>query len=211
MAKPKKQEEASLSGEATKFVIPPIKKTTASITIIGDSPLLVNKFSEKSKREMLEKQTKKAKGAKEARDPAAEVEAATYRLPNGKFGIPASGIKNCAVSACKFLDGVPMTRAKGAFFVLEDADGLCEIKTDGLQIDQRMVAVGPFGRKVKMARFRPRFDKWSCKFKVIYDPNLLSAEQLLNLFERAGFSVGLCEFRPERSGSCGMFHVQRSE
>ena len=189
--------------------MPPIKKMTATITILGESPLLVNKFSEKSKREMLEKQTKAAKGAKAARDPKAEVEAAVYRLPNGKFGIPASGIKNCAVSACKFVEGVPMTRAKGAFFVLEDADGLCEIKTKGMQVDERMVAIGPFGKKTKLARFRPRFDVWSCSFKVIYDPDLLSAEQLLNLYERAGFSVGLCEFRPEKSGSMGMFRVAR--
>lgn len=179
------------------------------MTIVGDSPLLVNKFSEKSKREMLEKQTKKAKGAKEARDPMAEVEAATYRLPNKKYGIPASGLKNCAVSACKFIDGVPMTRAKGAFFVLEDADGLCELDVKRPSIDERMVAIGPFGKKTKMARFRPRFDEWSCTFKVLYDPDLLSAEQLLNLYERAGFSVGLCEYRPEKSGSMGMFHVKR--
>ena len=172
--------------------------------------MLVNKFSEKSKREMLEKQTKKAKGAKEARDPMAEIEAATYRLPNKKFGIPASGLKNCEVSACKFIDGVPMTRAKGAFFVMEDADGLVELKTDsGLEIDERMVAIGPFGKKTKMSRFRPRFDDWSVTFKVLYDPDLLSAEQLLNLYERAGFSVGLCEYRPEKSGSMGMFHVKR--
>lgn len=158
---------------------------------------------------MLEKQTKRAKGAKEARDPSAEVEAALYRLPNGKYGMPASGLKNAAVSACRFLDGVPMSRAKGAFFVLEDADGLVEIKTKKHSIDERMVAVGPFGRKVKMARFRPRFDEWSCTFKVLFSPDLISAEQLLNLYERAGFSVGLCEFRPEKSGSMGMFRVKR--
>lgn len=205
MAKTKKVKEEAES----KLVIPPIKKQTAVITIIGESPLLVNKFSDKSKREMLEKQTKKAKGPKQARDPKAEVEAATYKLPNGKFGIPASGIKNCAVSACRFLEGVPMTKAKGSFFVLEDADGLVEIKTSGREIDERMVAIGPFGKKTKMARFRPRFDKWSCTFRVLFDPDLLSAEQLLNLYERAGFSVGLCEFRPERSGSMGMFRVKR--
>lgn len=159
---------------------------------------------------MLEKQKKSAKSAKSARDPAAEVEAAIYRLPNGKYGIPASGIKNAAVSACKFVDGIPMSRAKGSFFVIEDADGLVEIKTkEKHSIDERMVAIGPFGRKIKMVRFRPRFDHWSCTFKVIYSPDLISAEQLLNLYERAGFCVGLCEFRPEKSGSMGMFSVRR--
>lgn len=210
MGRKKKDESPENKKAETKLQIPQIKKHTASITIVGDSPLLINKFSEKSKREMLEKQTKRAKGAKEARDPLKEVAAATYRLPNGKYGIPASGLKNCAVSACKFIDGVPMTKAKGAFFVLEDGDGLVELNVKGKpEVDERMVAVGPFGRKVKMARFRPRFDKWSCTFKVIYDPDTLSAEQLLNLYERAGFSIGLCEYRPEKSGNLGMFSVKR--
>ena len=171
---------------------------------------MVNKFSEKSKTEMLEKQTKRAKGAKEARNPMAEVKAATYFMPNGKYGIPASGLKNCAVSACRFIDGVKMTQAKGAFFVLEDADGLVEIKTKNKpSIDERIVAIGNFGSKTKMVRFRPRFDEWSCTFKVLFDPDLLSIEQLHNLYERAGFSVGLCEYRPEKSGSLGMFKVKR--
>lgn len=153
---------------------------------------------------------KKAKGAKEARDPAREVAAALYRLPNGKYGVPASGVKNCAVSACRFLDSIKMTRAKGSFFVLEDADGLVELKTKKHLIDERMVSIGTFGNKVKMVRFRPRFDEWSITFKVVYDPDSISAEQLLNLYDRAGFSVGLCEFRPEKSGSYGMFHVKRN-
>lgn len=181
----------------------------AVITLIGDSPLLVNNFSEKSKVEMMEKQQKRAKGAKEARDPAAEVEAALYRLPNGKYGVPASGLKNCAVSACRFIEGVKMTTAKGSFFVLEDADGLVELQAKKHVVDERMVAIGPFGKKVKLVRFRPRFDEWSIKFKVLYDPDTISAEQLLNLYERAGFSIGICEYRPEKSGNLGMFSVLR--
>lgn len=158
---------------------------------------------------MLEKQMKRAKGAKEARDPAKEVEAALYRLQNGRYGIPASGLKNCAVSACRFIDSIKMTRAKGSFFVIEDNDGLVEVKTKKHSIDERMVSVGNFGNKIKMLRFRPRFDEWSITFSIVYDPDSISAEQLLNLYDRAGFSVGLCEFRPERSGSYGMFHVRR--
>lgn len=160
---------------------------------------------------MLDKQLKKAKGAREARDPVAEVEAATYYLSDGRYGIPAAGIKNCAVSACRFVEGLKMTQTKGAFFVMEDSDGLVPLTVKGkYAVDERMVAVGPFGKKTKMARFRPRFDKWSCTFKVIYDPDTISAEQMLNLFERAGFSVGLCEYRPEKSGSYGMFSVKRA-
>lgn len=172
---------------------------------------MVNKFSEKSKIEMLEKHLKSAKKSKAARDPMSEVEAATYKLSDGRFGVPASGIKNAAVSACRFTEGLPMTRAKGSFFVLPTENDLVAITSKGgRKVDERMVSVGTFGNKKKMVRFRPRFDDWSLTFDVLYDANCISPEQLANLFDSAGFSVGLCEFRPERSGSNGMFHVKRS-
>jgi hypothetical protein len=212
MAKTKKVTTDVVAAEKEeKIVIPPIQKKTALITLVGTTPLMVNNFSTKSKTEMLEKQMKKAKGAKESRNIEKEVEAALYRLSGkNRYGMPASGLKNCAVSACRFIEGVPMTRAKGSFFVLEDENGLVEIKSKkGYTVDERPVSIGKFGNKTKMIRFRPRFDDWSCTFKVVYNPNIISAEQLLNLYENAGFSVGLCEFRPEKSGNLGMFEVKR--
>lgn len=160
----------------------------------------------------MEKHTKGAKKAKAARDPLAEVEAACYKLSDGTYGVPASGLKNCAVSACRFIEGVPMTRAKGSFFVVPSEPGgdLVRIKSKGgRQIDERPVAVGTFGNKKKMIRFRPKFIDWELTFDIVFDSSIISPEQLANLYDQAGFSVGLCEFRPERSGSHGMFHVQR--
>ena len=69
----------------------PAKKETASIelprldiglmevTVVGDSPLIVHAWSPKAKREMLDKQMKKAKGAKEAKDPVKDFEESMYR------------------------------------------------------------------------------------------------------------------------------------
>lgn len=189
--------------------IPPIETKTVKITLIGDTPLLVCKFSEKAKNELDEKHQKKAKRAREARDPAAEFKAALYVMSNGKFGIPAAGVKHTAVSACRFVDGVPMTIAKGSFHVLEDSDGLIEIQGDKPVVDERIVRVGNFGNKKPMTRYRPRFDNWKISFRVKYNSKVISAEQLMNLYENAGFSVGLCEYRPEKSGNLGMFSVAR--
>lgn len=207
--KPKSEKESV--GSESKLTIPPIKKRVATITIVGESPLLVNKFSEKSKVEMMSKHLKQARGAKEVRDPLQEVRAATYYMSDGKsYGIPASALKNCAVSACRFVEGVKMTMVRGSFFVLEDEDGLVKLSVKGPpSVDERTVQIGPFGKKTKMVRYRPRWDEWSCSFRVLFDPDSISAEQLLNLYERAGFSVGLHEYRPEKSGNCGMFSVKR--
>jgi hypothetical protein len=161
---------------------------------------------------MLEKQMKGAKKAKAARDPQAEFEASLYKIPGKKdaYGVPVGGIKNCAVSACRFVDGMAMTAAKGSFHVLDETGtGLLEIKGSKPVLDSRICRIGPFGKKTAISRFRGRFDKWQITFRVQYNARMISPSQLLNLYENAGFAVGLCEFRPEKSGSLGMFQVSR--
>ena len=37
---------------------------------------------------------------------------------------------------------------------------------------------------------------------------MVTAEQLIGFFNLAGFSVGIGEWRPERNGDHGMFHVK---
>lgn len=192
--------------------IPPIEFRTIRVTLDGISPLLVNKFSEKAKTEMAEKHSKKAKNKKGARDPVAEYKASLYLMPGKKteYGMPTSGIKNCAVSSCRFIEGFPMTLARGAFHVLDDGSGLIKINNGKPVMDERIVRIGGF-KKVAMTRYRGRFDTWSVTFDIRYNSGVISAEQLLNLYENAGFSVGLCEFRPEKNGSYGMFNVRRSK
>jgi hypothetical protein len=190
--------------------IPPIELKIAKITLVGDSPLLVCKFSEKAKNQLDEKHQKKAKSAREARKPQEEFEASLYTMGKNKYGIPAAGVKKCAVSACRFIEGIPMTIAKGSFHVMEEKDGLIAIESDGPVMDERIVRVGTFGNKKPMTRYRGRFDQWKITFTVRYNSKAISAEQLLNLYENAGFAVGLCEYRPEKDGNLGLFHVARN-
>ena len=42
---------------------------------------------------------------------------------------------------------------------------------------------------------------------VKFNAALLSAEQVVNLFQTAGFAVGIGDWRPERNGLFGRFHV----
>lgn len=202
MAKPKKEKSVS---------IPPIELSYVKITLEGTSPLLMNKFTEKSKREMEDKQQKAAKRAKAARDPHQEFLAALYTIPGKKtqYGIPAGALKKTAVNACRFVDGVKMTQMNGSFHVQAGAANLVPLKASKPVMDEQIVRVGPFGNKVAMPRYRPRFDKWEITFEVEYNPRCISPEQLLNLYENAGFSVGLLEFRPEKGGSFGRFRVKR--
>ena len=43
---------------------------------------------------------------------------------------------------------------------------------------------------------------------VLNNVNVLSVEQIINLFNVAGFGIGVGEWRPEKDGSYGLFHVE---
>jgi len=211
MAKKKATKKVAKSKEEKVVGIPAPDIRLAKVTLEGVSPLLVNNFDEKSRQQLEDDYQKKAKVKKVPLTPQEQFTRSLYPVPGkkGTYGIPASGIKKAAVSACRFSDGVKMTQTMGAFHVIGDIDGLIPIKGPKPEIDQRLVRVGNFGNKKPATRYRGRFDKWEVSFAIRYNAGVLSAEQLLNLYETAGFSVGLCEYRPEKGGNMGMFQVKR--
>jgi len=171
------------------------------ITLTGDSPLIMHKWSDKAKKEMLDKQMKKAKQAKEAKDPEQQYRDSMYTTPDGGYCFPAVAFKSSAVSACRFSDGIKMTEARGAFHIVGD---MVKIKGEpAMREDMVKINMGTAD-----IRYRGEFKDWSADVSIRYNRNALSAEQIVNLFNIAGFGVGVGEWRPERDGSFGMFHVK---
>jgi hypothetical protein len=197
--------------ETTGVTIPAIAVNVARLTIRGTSPLLVHRFSEKARTEIEEKQTGRAKGKKAFRDKEQEFRDSLYiyESKNGKttYGIPASGVKHCAVNACSFISDLTKVSARGSFHVIPGNNGLLPINGEPV-MDESMVRIGGI-RKIATPRYRGRFDDWECTFDVRYNSRVISAEQIANLYENAGFAIGLCEHRPEKNGSYGMFQVKR--
>lgn len=185
---------------ATVLSIPKLDIALMEITLIGDSPLVVHAWSEKSKNMIAAKQAKKPKQAKEARDPKAEYEAAFYQFPNGKYGFPSIGFKASAIDACSHIDGITKVEARGAFHIpgeLVPITGKPKMRTDMVRI-----AMGTAD-----LRYRPEFTQWSTKFTIKYNTNKITPEQIAHLFNTAGFAVGVGEHRPQKDGMWGMFHV----
>lgn len=197
--------------------LPALNIGLMEVTLIGDSPLIVHAWSAKAKKEMLGKQMKLAKQAKEPKDPKADFEASMYRLADGGYGFPSVAFKNAAVTAGTSVAGLTKVAARQAFHILgEDADikgafdgsksrvNLVRIEGDEPQMREDMVRVGMGTADL---RYRPEFPKWKAKVLVRYNANVLSEAQILNLLNVAGFAVGVGEWRPEKDGQYGMFHV----
>jgi len=54
-------------------------------------------------------------------------------------------------------------------------------------------------------RYRPEFSEWSVNVIVEIDSDLLNEQDVVNLVNRAGFSIGVGEWRPEKGGEYGRF------
>lgn len=190
----------------TVIEIRPPNVETVLVKIVGDTPLIVHQFAEKSKKEMRDKQAKKAKKKRDIRDPDKEYEQAKYKLPNGKDGFPALAIKQAIVGSARFVDDLPMTILRGTVFVMTDdmESGLVAIKCKKEKMVEDIVRVGMGSSDF---RYRPYYYDWSIDLRIKYDKDVLSLEQLLNLLTRAGLSQGLGDWRPERDGQNGQFHV----
>lgn len=207
---------AAAKKELAPIELPRLDIGMMEVTLVGDTPLIVHAWSMKAKREMLAKQLKKARAAKAAKDPQADFEESMYRLPDGGYGFPSVAFKAAAVEAAMATTGITKAAVRRAFHVVgEDAE--VQGAFEGVQMRQNLVRIAGEPRmredmvRVGMGtadlRYRAEFWPWSAAVLIRFNAAALSPEQLLNLFNIAGFSCGVGEWRPERDGQSGMFHV----
>lgn len=200
----------------TAIELPRIEIRLMDVTVIGDSPLIVHAWSQKAKLEMLGKQMKKATGAREAKDPVADFEASLYRLADGGYGFPSVAFKAAAVTAITSVAGMTKVAARQAFQILgEDVD--VKGAFEGTMARQNLVRLSGaptmredlvrVGMGTADIRYRGEFADWSARLLVRFNANVLSEAQILNILNVAGFGVGVGEWRPEKDGSHGTFHV----
>lgn len=172
----------------------------ATITLVGDSSLICHAWSQKVKQGMLRKQKKEAQQAKAAKDPEQDFKDSLYPFPGGGYGHPTVAFKSAAVDACSHVLEITKVEARGAFHINGEL-----LKIEGKPtMREDMVRVGMGSADL---RYRGEFKEWKTTFSIRFNKNVLSIEQIVLLFNTAGFAIGVGEWRPEKNGSHGMFHV----
>lgn len=217
--------------EAEVISIRPIEVKETTIRIVGDSPLIMHAWSEKAKRMMLDVQRGKAKGKKkpvknpvddfiqaaywltgkpEYPDDASEEEcqeAFEQAIANGAtFGFPVTAIKQAAQAAAYRLGWVKNQMGlRGAFFIKSDANGMVQIHSDPPEMREDMVKVGMGTADI---RYRPQFNHWYADLTISYNAaGEYDLDAIINAINAGGYVCGLGEWRPERDGDYGRFHV----
>lgn len=197
--------DRATAGVATKIVIPPLRKQMLQLVLVGDAPLIMHQWSEKAKTQMRDAQSGKARDKKAVRDPHAEFQASIYRLPDGRPGFPVVAFKAAAVDACSFVEGLTKVMARGMFFI---GGELIPIEGPEPTMREDMVRVGMGTADL---RYRAEFWPWKAALPVVYDAAVIQPEVIVHLFSKAGFSIGVGEWRPQRDGEYGRFHVATPE
>lgn len=166
------------------------------IPIVGISPLIVHKFSEKALKMIQDKQAGKAKNKKhETRDPEGDFKAAKHISPIGWEGFPAAGFKAAMTRGAKMI-GMVMKDTQTAFFVKADCEETQLVKINGearMRTDQVRVGMGAAD-----IRYRPEYVSWYAELTIEFNSGILSLDQIYQMVKAAGYGCGIGEMRPEK-------------
>jgi len=184
----------------------PINKAVMKFRIEGTSPLITHAWDEKAKEMMRSKQQdgKKSKG-RDKRDPNAECMAAAYRTDDGKYGVPGLALKTAIITAAHKDIGIEKTLVRKALFLrTADTNKVLAMDCGEPVMREDMVRVGMGSADL---RYRPMWTEWAVDVEFEVDMDLLQEGDVIALVNRAGFGVGICEWRPEKNGEFGRFEI----
>jgi hypothetical protein len=153
---------------------------------------------------------------------------------DGRFGFPLTAVKQAAISAAYRMGwSKDKMSLRGAFFIKPEVDGyytgdleisedqkqidiipnvfhnepMIEIKYEKLSMRRDMVKVGVGSADI---RYRAEFDNWYADMTIDFNANGdKTIDQIMTMINAGGYICGIGEWRPERDGQFGMFHIDR--
>jgi hypothetical protein len=177
------------------------------VKIRGTAPLILENWSVKTREQMRQKHTGEDRQTiLKARNPEEEAKEKLYLTSKGQYAFPASGLKKAMISACTSTNKkIRKNYLMQALHVMGTEGNLVAFDSPGYRVQEDIGRVGM--SKTPRPIWRPVFDEWSCTFIIRYNKNIISQAQIVNILNLAGFAVGLCGWRVEKSGQFGQFEV----
>jgi len=183
-----------------------LNKDVLVVPIKGTSSLICHKWSELNKQKILDKQSKGGATVKgrETRKPEEEFKASLYEMADGRYGFPSGGFRKAIIQAAGYTNkAFTKTLMRGVVFIKGDFVPIKSKTGPKMRTDIIRVSNG-----APDFRYRAEFGDWEADLEIIYNSNVISKEQLVNMIQLAGFSVGVGDWRPECNGNHGMFEVK---
>ena len=178
---------------------------TIIVKVVGDSPYM----PEPMDMAVLEKYNKIKSKQSYTKDDISEeekVKAKFYYTEDEKVGIPARAIYNSMIRASSYLFDIKqggMRNIKEGVTLVGDILPLKSKKQKIVTHWGRTSGMKGSPRKI----MRNAFEDWSVEVTIQFNKANLSAEQIVNVLNWAGFHIGVGGFRKEKTGNFGAFHI----
>lgn len=200
---------AMTKAKSTVLTVTPPSIRAIKVRLVGTSPLMQARFSQKAMKAMSDVMTgekkKGTRGAREAKNFEEDYKEAMHMSSDDWVGFPAGGLRAALISSCRLV-GFVMTRAKLSVFVLAEGydrvDNQALIRIHGkpeMNIAPVRNANGAFD-----LRARPIWREWYVEPIISFDEDQFSTADVLNLLSRVGLQIGLGEGRHDSRNSSGM-------
>lgn len=190
----------------TEISIIPLNLKTATFSIKGVTPLLMDKMSLETLKGIEDKQTGKVKSGKKVRDINKEILEAQHTLPNGDVGFPAAGFMNAFIECTSFVgDKFFSKKLVKGLKILNSENGLIPLK-----FKKQDVLIHNIESNTKHT---PQFHDWNCQLTIRYDANNISEADIATLIDYAGFYYGIGIWAPrcKSGGSFGMYEIKKTK
>ena len=139
-------------------------------------------------------------------------------IENGaQFGFPTIAFKKAAITACYTSGIIKSTTLMRRLFHVNAVHGAHVGSSQELAVlnieeppecSEDVVKVGPFNNRVPDLRYRPSFRKWSVELEIsLIKTGMFTMNDIINAIDRGGFMNGVGEWRTEKDGEFGNYHV----
>ena len=187
----------------SQLVMKPIQPIDLEFGIVGFTSLIQHAWSASSRESMRLTSAERRKQKKKARNPEKEAMEACHWTADGQHGMPLLAIKASIIEAAHKDYGIEKTTVRKGFFVPDlDGSGCVPLTFERMEIREDVVRVG---MQQTDLRYRPEFHGWRCVVRAQMDGELLTCQNIIDLVNRAGFSCGIGEWRPQKGGEHGRF------
>lgn len=201
----------SKNSNTAKSVTEILKVSTGTVTcyLLGTSPLIMNRLSEKVQFELLMPRGRKTDAERATtlkHDPYAEYRASVHRISDPKqplLGLPTLAFKSAIRTAALDMPGAKkaqigrLTQVNGEYFGVYGVPRLFMRPTRSADMN-----------RTPDIRTRAILKEWACVVTFEYVRPLITSQAVTNLLAAAGITIGVGDWRSEKgSGSYGQFRI----
>jgi hypothetical protein len=185
-----------------------------SCFIVGRTPIILNRMSEKARRHLLLPPRRKntAERASTLRhDPIAEFRASPYTDPDAAaptlLQVVATAFKGAMLDAALDMPGIAKTQIKRLVWVSDERVSLYGVPKLMLAVTRNSDI-----NRTPDVRSRAIVPQWACRISIVYRKPILHETGIVNLLAAAGVTPGVGDWRVGKgSGNYGQFDIASAD